>query len=231
MVKKKIEDTKKNNKNNNNNSNNKNKKKIIDLSDSESEDSLSGGSLSDDDGTISDISLSGEYSSSGDERDDNLDAVDEENSFNKSTAEDEEEDEDRDESDDDFDNNSGSDNEDSGYLSGDSCPSRYVDYDSEISGKSLDLNDILSPTENKKELTGSDRISKPYLTKYEKVRLIGDRTRQLASGAKAMVKNIEGLSSKEIAELELSFNVIPIMIERPLPNGYTEKWHIRELEH
>ena len=76
-----------------------------------------------------------------------------------------------------------------------------------------------------------ERITKPFLTKYERVRLIGDRTRQLSLGAKAMIKNAENLPSKEIAELELKYNVLPLFIERPLPNGKRERWYISELEH
>lgn len=75
------------------------------------------------------------------------------------------------------------------------------------------------------------RVTKPILLKYERVRLLGDRTQQLALGAKPMIKNIKGLSSKEIAELELKNNVIPLILERPLPNGKKERWYIRELEH
>lgn len=76
-----------------------------------------------------------------------------------------------------------------------------------------------------------DRITKPFLTKYERVRLIGDRVRQLSLGAKPMIKNVEQLSPNEIAELELKHNVIPLYIERPLPNGKKERWYIKELIH
>ena len=69
------------------------------------------------------------------------------------------------------------------------------------------------------------------MLKYERVRLLGDRAQQLALGAKPMLKNIEGLSTKEIAELEIKNNVIPLIIERPLPNGKKERWYISELEH
>ena len=77
---------------------------------------------------------------------------------------------------------------------------------------------------------GPQRVTKPILFHYEKVRLIGDRTQQLTLGAKPMVKDIERLTSKEIAELELKHNVIPLIIERVLPNGMKERWHISELD-
>lgn len=75
------------------------------------------------------------------------------------------------------------------------------------------------------------RITKPFLTKYERVRILGDRIQQLTLGAKPMIKNSENLSPKEIAELELKNNVIPLIIVRPLANGEKEKWYIKELKH
>lgn len=86
-------------------------------------------------------------------------------------------------------------------------------------------------TEIKIIVDKSERITKPILFHYERVRLIGDRTQQLTLGAKPLVKNIEKLSSKEIALLELEHNMIPLIIERPLPNGRKERWHLSELKH
>ena len=69
------------------------------------------------------------------------------------------------------------------------------------------------------------------MTKYEKNRIIGDRSKQIALGAKPLIKDASHLSSKEIAELELKHNVLPLIIERPLPNGMKERWRVSELEH
>lgn len=74
------------------------------------------------------------------------------------------------------------------------------------------------------------RITKPYITKYELVRAMGDRITQLTSGGKPMIKNTDKLSPKEIAELELKHRVMPFYIERPLPNGKKERWHINEFQ-
>lgn len=76
-----------------------------------------------------------------------------------------------------------------------------------------------------------NRITKPFLSKYERVRILGDRTQQLTLGAKPMIKNAEDLTPKQIAELELKNNIIPLIIVRPLPNGKKEKWFIKELKH
>jgi DNA-directed RNA polymerase I, II, and III subunit RPABC2 len=74
-----------------------------------------------------------------------------------------------------------------------------------------------------------DRIAKPYLTKYEKVRILGDRTKMLASGAKPMLKNTEHLTSREIAKKELEEKVFPLIVEKVMPNKKREHWYIHEL--
>jgi len=79
-------------------------------------------------------------------------------------------------------------------------------------------------------ITKSGRVGKPILFKYEKVRLLSDRSRQLAEGAKPMIKNTSGLSHKEIALLELKNKLIPLIIERPIPNSGSERWRLSELE-
>jgi DNA-directed RNA polymerase subunit K/omega len=79
-------------------------------------------------------------------------------------------------------------------------------------------------------ITKTGRVGKPILFKYEKVRLLSDRSRQLAEGAKPMIKNTAGLSHKEIALLELKNKLIPLIIERPIPNAGSERWRLSELE-
>ena len=77
-------------------------------------------------------------------------------------------------------------------------------------------------------ITGDDRITKPYITKYERVKLLGIRTQQIASGAKPMLKNTKDLSPIEIAKLELENKVIPLIIHRPLSNNKIEVWKISD---
>ena len=73
------------------------------------------------------------------------------------------------------------------------------------------------------------RISRPFMTKYELVRVLGERTKQLSLGAKPLIKNYARLSSDRIAEEELKLNMIPYKIVRPMPNGNKELWEINEL--
>jgi len=86
-------------------------------------------------------------------------------------------------------------------------------------------------TETSDIIPTNQRRSKPFLFKYERVRLLGDRTQQITLGAKPMIKNTENLTPKQIAELELQNNVIPLIIQRSLPNGKKERWYIKELQH
>lgn len=82
---------------------------------------------------------------------------------------------------------------------------------------------------NNKYVKPNERKTKPYLFEFERVRLLGDRARQLSMGAKPMIKNIEVMDPRVIAKLELEKKVIPLNILRELPNGLIEKWKVSEL--
>lgn len=71
----------------------------------------------------------------------------------------------------------------------------------------------------------------PYLTKYEKARILGQRAKQIETGAKPLVRIPENIiDSYIIAELELREKKIPFIIRRPIPNGGCEYWKLHDLE-
>jgi len=71
----------------------------------------------------------------------------------------------------------------------------------------------------------------PYLTKYERARILGQRAKQIETGAKPLVKIPENIiDSYIIAELELEQKRIPFIIRRPIPGGGCEYWNLRDLE-
>ena len=71
----------------------------------------------------------------------------------------------------------------------------------------------------------------PFLTKYERARILGQRAKQINSGATPFVKVPENvIDGYLIAELELAEKRIPFIIRRPLPNGGSEYWNIKDLE-
>jgi len=71
----------------------------------------------------------------------------------------------------------------------------------------------------------------PFLTKYEKTRILGQRAKQLNQGAQPMIpvdkKIIDGYL---IAQLELQQKALPFIIRRPLPGGKSEYWRLADLE-
>jgi DNA-directed RNA polymerase I, II, and III subunit RPABC2 len=71
----------------------------------------------------------------------------------------------------------------------------------------------------------------PYLTKYERARILGQRAKQIETGAKPLVKVPENIiDGYIIAELELREKKIPFIIRRPIPGGGCEYWNLRDLE-
>lgn len=71
----------------------------------------------------------------------------------------------------------------------------------------------------------------PYLTKYEKARILGQRAKQIETGAKPLVKVPDNIiDGYVIAELELREKKIPFIIKRPIPGGAFEYWHLKDLE-
>lgn len=71
----------------------------------------------------------------------------------------------------------------------------------------------------------------PFMTKYEKARVLGQRTKQIECGANPLIKVPEGIIDAHIiAELELQQQKIPFIIRRPLPGGGSEYWNLKDLE-
>jgi DNA-directed RNA polymerase subunit K/omega len=118
-----------------------------------------------------------------------------------------------------------------------------IDPDAENSGCAIDdaINDddeyfnnveeTELPSEQGTEyISKEDRISSNRLSKYEMVRILGERIKQLTLGAKPLIKNFQTLSYDSIAEEELKRNMIPFKIKRQLPNGKYEIWTLDELQ-
>jgi DNA-directed RNA polymerase subunit K/omega len=62
-------------------------------------------------------------------------------------------------------------------------------------------------------------------------RILGQRAKQLDSGAKAFVNiPLNVIDGYFIAILELEQNKLPFIIQRPLPNGGVEYWNVSDLE-
>lgn len=74
--------------------------------------------------------------------------------------------------------------------------------------------------------------STPFLTKYEKVKIIGLRTQQLISGAGTFLAPEEekyAKSSRDVAKIELQLGKLQLIIVRNLPNNKKEYWRLSDL--
>ncbi len=72
--------------------------------------------------------------------------------------------------------------------------------------------------------------TQPVLTKYERARLIGVRATQLANGAQPLVSMPNTVINELIiADEELKQKKLPFIIRRPMPNGGSEYWKLKDL--
>jgi DNA-directed RNA polymerase subunit K/omega len=76
----------------------------------------------------------------------------------------------------------------------------------------------------------------PILTKYEKTRILGIRTKQLNNGAEPFISSKLNITSEKIIDgypialKELEEKKLPFIIRRPLPGGGVEYWYLQDLE-
>ena len=140
-------------------------------------------------------------------------------------------DENNDEEDDDED-----DDEDATYLqkfNSDMNKNYIVDCHPECLNHNYDEISILSRVVRDKNNIIIDELHRtiPFLTKYEKARILGQRAKQINYGAKALIKIPDNvIDGYIIAELELLQKKIPFIIRRPIPGGGSEYWNVKDLE-
>ena len=104
-------------------------------------------------------------------------------------------------------------------------PETKIHSDEEISALSVitrnQYGDVIDPLHNTTSI----------LTKFEKTKILGIRSKQLDEGAESFIQvppNV--ISSYTIALMELNEKKIPFIIRRPIPNGGSEYWKITDLE-
>jgi DNA-directed RNA polymerase I, II, and III subunit RPABC2 len=68
----------------------------------------------------------------------------------------------------------------------------------------------------------------PFITKYEKARIIGLRAQHLNDGVEPLIKG--DYDNITLAEMEVQQKLVPFIIRRLLPNGEFEYWNINDLE-
>lgn len=72
--------------------------------------------------------------------------------------------------------------------------------------------------------------SQPFLTLYEKTKILGFRANQLSQGARPYVDVPEYMTNVlEIAHLEIEQRRLPFIVKRPMPDGSFEYWRLSDL--
>ena len=78
--------------------------------------------------------------------------------------------------------------------------------------------------------TDSNHRTYPFLTNFEKTKIIGLRANQLSKGSVAFIAVPKHITDvRDIARLELEQKRLPYIIKRPLPNGQFEYWRLSDL--
>lgn len=121
----------------------------------------------------------------------------------------------------------------------------FQKFDNEISNNYININHPESYTQNAIEIEALCVIKRnangdiedenhktiPILSKYEKTRILGQRAKQINNGSTPLVSvPTDILNGYLIAQLELEKKLIPVIIQRPIPNGKSEFWKLNDLE-
>jgi DNA-directed RNA polymerase subunit K/omega len=76
----------------------------------------------------------------------------------------------------------------------------------------------------------SNHRTYPFLTNFERTKIIGLRANQLSKGSLPFIDVPKHITDvKDIAKLELEQKRLPFVIKRPLPNGQFEYWRLADL--
>lgn len=108
-----------------------------------------------------------------------------------------------------------------------------ADFHPELQSHNYDEIDILSRVVRDENGNIIDPLHKtiPFITRYEKARILGERAKQINAGAKPFVDlepNV--IDGYVIALKEFEAKKIPFIVKRPMPNGGVEYWRFEDLE-
>lgn len=85
--------------------------------------------------------------------------------------------------------------------------------------------------EYEEELPENIKKTSNRLTRYEYTLLVAARALALSSGAIPLIpyRELNIYDPREIAERELLERVIPLLVQRTLPDGTKEFWHVKDM--
>lgn len=90
-------------------------------------------------------------------------------------------------------------------------------------------NYIINYTDTLKNINKSTRKMSPFITIYEKMRLIGIRAEQISTGAPVFTDVGELDNPIEIAKKELAEGKTPLIVRRRINGGDYEDWRLTDL--
>ena len=105
-------------------------------------------------------------------------------------------------------------------------PEIWPDYEETVLEK-LVIRDAYPPS-----VTGGDKqhVTYPFLTMYERTKVLSLRASQLAHGSSPFIDVPEYLTDVyEVAKAELEAKRLPYIMKRPLPDGTYEYWRLADL--
>jgi DNA-directed RNA polymerases I, II, and III subunit RPABC2 len=118
----------------------------------------------------------------------------------------------------------------------------YDDYEDGGGGDDVEADDVDAPAgeggvdvltgapqEGGGAVAPADRTTTPYMTKYERARILGTRALQISMNAPVLVQLDGETDPLEIAGKELREKRIPFTVRRYLPDGSFEDWSVDEL--
>lgn len=130
------------------------------------------------------------------------------------------------------DDDSDEDEDDFKKLENDISKDYLMSYHPEL--KQINFNELIALSKITRNKDGIivDPLHKtfPYLTKFERAKILGQRAKQINNGSPIFVKVTPNIiEGHTIALMELQQKKIPFIIKRPLPNGSNEYWKVSDL--
>ena len=124
-------------------------------------------------------------------------------------------------------------NEGEGYGDDEDINDEFEQEEEEEDSQEKESDDEKSAKIEKKICKKGEGNTTPFLTKYEKARIIGARALQISKNSPILISTEELGGETDpivIAEMELRAGKIPFIIRRYLPNGSYEDWPVKELK-
>ena len=75
------------------------------------------------------------------------------------------------------------------------------------------------------------KITTPYITKYERARILGVRATQISMNSPVMIETNGLTDPLDIALEEYKQKKIPLIIRRTIPNGTYEDWKLTDFKY